>query len=66
MTSILLVSTMFTVFNEVRPENIEEGIAAGMRNMHRFRKSVSQFGWHIDILERLDVARKRRLEGLVT
>ncbi|KAF4448693.1 oleate-activated transcription factor 1 [Fusarium austroafricanum] len=61
MTIILMVATMFPVFRNLLPEDVEEGILTGKRNIVRFSQSVTEFAWHIAVLERLDVARRNRI-----
>ncbi|SPJ77027.1 related to 3-oxoacyl-[acyl-carrier-protein] reductase [Fusarium torulosum] len=63
MTIILMVATIFPVFCDLLPEDVEEVIMTGKRNLVRFSQSVGEFKWHITILEHLDVARRSRLVG---
>ncbi|KAF5230096.1 hypothetical protein FANTH_13978 [Fusarium anthophilum] len=61
MTIILMVATIFPIFKDLLPENVEDVILAGKRNLARFSQSVAEFSWHIEILKRLDVARRNRM-----
>jgi hypothetical protein len=63
MTIILMVATIFPIFCDLLPEDVEEVIMTGKRNLVRFSQSVGEFKWHIAILEHLDVARLYRLAG---
>ncbi|KAF5702840.1 oleate-activated transcription factor 1 [Fusarium mundagurra] len=61
MTIILMVATIFPIFKDLLPGDVEDVILAGKRNLARFSQSVAEFSWHIEILERLDVARQSRI-----
>ena len=61
MVAILMVSTVCVPFCDVLPADIEEAIFLGIRNLKRFGVSVKEFEWHLDVLERLDIARKARI-----
>lgn len=62
MTMILMVATISPLFRDILPIDVEESIASGVRNMRRFSMSVQEFTWHIDVLERLDTARRLRID----
>jgi hypothetical protein len=61
MTIILMVATIFPIFKDLLPQDVEDAIQAGKRNLARFGQSVAEFSWHIEILERIDVARRNRI-----
>lgn len=61
MTIILMVATIFPIFKDLVPDDVEDVILGGKRNLARFSQSVAEFSWHIEILERLDVARRNRI-----
>lgn len=61
MTIILMVATLTPTFSEIQPDNVEESICTGIRNLRRFSRSVKEFAWHVQTLERLDLARKQRM-----
>jgi hypothetical protein len=61
MTIILMVATIFPIFRNLLPDDVEDAILGGKRNLSRFSQSVAEFSWHIEILERLDVARRNRM-----
>lgn len=64
MTIILMVATVSPLFSEILPIDIEESIFLGMRNLRRFGASVSEFSWHLQVLERIETARKDRLSRM--
>lgn len=61
MTIILMISTILPVLHGLVPGDVEEGIVTGKRNILRFSQSVTQFEWHIKVLENLDKARQVRI-----
>ncbi|KAL5586958.1 hypothetical protein FOVSG1_012094 [Fusarium oxysporum f. sp. vasinfectum] len=61
MTIILMVATIFPIFKDLLPDDVEDVILGGKMNLARFSQSVAEFSWHIEILERLDVARRNRI-----
>lgn len=63
MTIILMVATTLPVFQDLLPEDVEEVIATGKRNLVRFSQNVAEFEWHLTVLEYLDVTRRRRVAG---
>ncbi|KAF5232582.1 hypothetical protein FAUST_8614 [Fusarium austroamericanum] len=60
MTIILMISTIVPVLRELLPTDVEEVIETGKRNLLRFSQSVTQFEWHIQVLENLETARRAR------
>ncbi|KAJ4113939.1 hypothetical protein NW768_011469 [Fusarium equiseti] len=66
MTMILMISTILPVLRELLPEDIEQGIVTGKRNLLRFSQSVTQFEWHMKVLENLDSARQARIGRIRT
>jgi hypothetical protein len=60
MTIILMISTILPALHDLLPEDVEDGIVTGKKNLLRFSKSVTQFEWHLDVLENLDAARQAR------
>ncbi|KAG9499446.1 hypothetical protein J7337_007902 [Fusarium musae] len=52
---------VFDVQTDLLPQDVEGAIQAGKRNLARFGQSVAEFSWHIEILERIDVARRNRI-----
>lgn len=65
MVAILMVASVCAPFRDMLPTDIEEAIFLGMRNLKRFGVSVKEFAWHVDVLARLDVSRKARLNSTV-
>ncbi|WZH48340.1 Zn2-C6 fungal-type domain-containing protein [Fusarium acuminatum] len=63
MTIILMVATTIPVFCDLLPEDVEEIIVTGKRNLVRFSRNVAEFKWHLTVLEYLDVARRCRIAG---
>lgn len=63
MTIILMVATTLPVFQDLLPEDVEEVIVAGKRNLARFSQNVAEFEWHLTVLEYLDVTRRCRIAG---
>jgi hypothetical protein len=61
MTMILMVATISPLFRDILPIDVEDSILSGLRSLGRFSKSVHEFAWHIDVLERLDAARRLQL-----
>ncbi|GKU06443.1 oleate-activated transcription factor 1 [Fusarium langsethiae] len=61
MTIILMISTLLPVLHDLLPIDVEEGIVAGRRNLLRFSQSVTQFEWHLKVLENLEIARQARI-----
>lgn len=61
MTIILMISTIIPVLHGLLPIDVEEVIETGKRNLLRFSQSVTQFEWHIQVLENLDRARRARI-----
>lgn len=62
---ILRIATVCPVFGSVLPHDVEDIIATGKRNMQRFRVSVREFIWHIQVLESLDYAARCRLSSSI-
>jgi hypothetical protein len=58
MTIILMISTILPTLRGLLPDGVEEGITTGKTNLLRFSQSVTQFEWHIKVLENLDIARR--------
>lgn len=54
MVIILRVATICSAFREILPDDIEEAIFLGRRNLQRFRLSIREFEWHLGILDKLD------------
>ncbi|KAL2859394.1 hypothetical protein BJX68DRAFT_261835 [Aspergillus pseudodeflectus] len=50
---ILRVATICPHFTSIIPDNIEEVIATGMRNLRRFSVSIKEFRWHLGFLEEM-------------
>lgn len=63
MVIILMIASACPSLQSILPHDIDEAIQTGQQNMRRFRKSVKQFEWHINELEKLDRARKARNIG---
>lgn len=66
MAIILIVATVSPLFQDILPIDVEESIASGVRNLRRFSMSVREFSWHLEVLERLDTARRVRLGSAMT
>lgn len=66
MAMILIVATVSPLFQDILPIDVEESIASGVRNLRRFSMSVREFSWHLEVLERLDAARRVRLGSAMT
>jgi hypothetical protein len=47
------VATICPHFTSIIPDNIEEVIATGMRNLRRFSVSIKEFRWHLGFLEEM-------------
>jgi hypothetical protein len=58
-----MVATTIPVFYDLLPEDVEEIIVTGKRNLVRFSRNVAEFKWHLTVLEYLDVARRCRIAG---
>lgn len=63
MTIILMVATTLPVFHDLLPEDVEEIIIMGKRNLVRFSQNVAEFEWHLTVLKYLDVTRRCRITG---
>jgi hypothetical protein len=63
MTIILMVATTLPALRDLLPEDVEEIIVTGKRNLVRFSQNVAEFEWHLTVLEYLDVARRCRIAG---
>jgi hypothetical protein len=50
------VATIYPIFRHVLPDQIEDVISTGKRNLHRFSLSIGEFEWHLVVLEKLDAA----------
>ncbi|KAG9256282.1 uncharacterized protein F5Z01DRAFT_649773 [Emericellopsis atlantica] len=60
MTLILMIATVSRPFASVLPADIEESIVLGVRDLKRFSLSVPEFAWHLQVLEKIEVARRNR------
>lgn len=56
MVIILRVATVCTVFRDILPDDVDDVIVVGKRNMKRFGLSVKEFQWHLEVLDKLDAA----------
>ncbi|KAI0593205.1 hypothetical protein F4775DRAFT_586993 [Biscogniauxia sp. FL1348] len=65
MVIILRVCTLVPVFAPILPQDIEEAIFLGKRNLQRFSASIREFQWHLRVLEQLDAARAANLGMLL-
>jgi len=63
MTMILMIATVVPPLRRILPEDVEQAIFLGTRNLRRFSRSVGRFEWHLGVLERLDSARRARMES---
>lgn len=63
MTMILMVATVSPLFADMLPHDTEEAILIGVQNLRRFRNSVKEFEWHLEVLECMESARRRRVES---
>lgn len=61
MVMILRIATFCDVLREILPGDIEETILVGKRNLRKFGVSVGEFGWHLEVLEKLDAACRERM-----
>jgi hypothetical protein len=61
MVMILRIATVCDVLREILPGDIEETILVGKRNLRKFGVSVGEFGWHLEVLEKLDAACRERM-----
>ncbi|KAI5919434.1 hypothetical protein F4810DRAFT_687413 [Camillea tinctor] len=57
MVIILRVCTVIPVFAPILPQDVEEAIFLGKRNLQRFSASIREFQWHLRVLDQLDAAR---------
>ncbi|KAI1631204.1 hypothetical protein F4809DRAFT_646656 [Biscogniauxia mediterranea] len=61
MVIVLRVCTVVPVFAPILPQDVEEAIFLGKRNLQRFSASIREFQWHLRVLEQLDAARAANL-----
>ncbi|KAI0383487.1 hypothetical protein F5Y04DRAFT_250333 [Hypomontagnella monticulosa] len=57
MVIILRVCTIRKEFSGILPDDVEEVIYLGKRNIQRFSVNIKEFKWHLDVLERLERAK---------
>jgi hypothetical protein len=50
---IVRVATICPHLASIIPDNIEDVIETGMRNLRRFSGSIREFSWHLEFLEQL-------------
>lgn len=60
MTIILMVATVSPLYASILPAGIEESIYLGVQNLRRFSISVEEFEWHLEVLDLLETARRKR------
>ena len=63
MTIILMVATVSPLFADMLPHDVEEAILIGVQNLRRFKNSVKEFTWHLEVLEHMERARRRRVQS---
>ncbi|KAL3291087.1 C6 finger domain-containing protein [Colletotrichum asianum] len=61
MVMILRVATVCPVSHDALPSDIEQAIFIGKRNLRRFSISVTEFQWHLGVLERLEASCKNHM-----
>ncbi|KAH6887710.1 hypothetical protein B0T10DRAFT_490225 [Thelonectria olida] len=61
MTLILMVSSVCSIFRDILPPSLEEAILSGKQTLSRLKMNIQEFEWHLDVLERVDVARQSRI-----
>ncbi|KAI1455853.1 hypothetical protein F4805DRAFT_468439 [Annulohypoxylon moriforme] len=54
MVMILRVCTRCKIFAGILPDNVDEVIYLGKRNLRRFSINIREFEWHLNILEKLE------------
>lgn len=62
MVMILRVASVCPPLQTAMPDEAEAVISTGKRNLRRFSGSVREFRWHMEVLDKLDVA----CQGLTT
>lgn len=56
MVIILRVASVCPPLQELIPDDVENVIRVGKRNLRRFGVSVKEFRWHSEVLDELDAA----------
>ncbi|KAI1484539.1 hypothetical protein F5X96DRAFT_435421 [Biscogniauxia mediterranea] len=65
MVIVLRVCTVVPVFAPILPQDVEEAIFLGKRNLQRFSASIREFQWHLRVLEQLDDAARAANLGMM-
>ncbi|KAH6616811.1 hypothetical protein C7974DRAFT_52714 [Boeremia exigua] len=56
MIIILRIATLCQLFRDLLSDDVEHVIFVGKRNLRRFARSVKDFQWHLEVLDKLDAA----------